>query len=136
VPAAENLPMGILSVPSSPPRRSPRLARWGSWFLVAALSGCYFLPLDGSIRIQGSIVSQSGEPVGDCTLYLLYPTGRERKQKVEPVFSTTFTISPPARDYKLKISCPGHSEPYVSKSFPRSGAEGEPPIDLGVIVMN
>jgi len=122
----------LLSVPPSPPRR---LARWGLWFLVVALCGCYFPPLDGSLRIQGSIVSPSGEPVGDCTLYLIYPTGRERKQKVESVFSTTFTISPPAKDYKLKIACPGYSEPYVSQSIPRSGAEGEPPVDLGVIVM-
>lgn len=122
----------LLSVPPSPPRR---LARWGLWFSVVAFCGCYGLPLDGSLRIQGSIVSQSGEPVADCTLYLLYPTGRERKQKVESVFSTSFTISPPAKDYKLKISCPGYSEPYVSKSISHSGGEGEPPVDLGVIVM-
>jgi hypothetical protein len=120
-------------------RRSQRGFPWGFCLAVAVLCGCVYgcgyLPLDGSIGIDGSIVSKSGEPVEGCTLYLLYPTGRERKMKVDSVFSTGFTISPPAKDYTLKVSCPGYTTPYVSKSFRHSGSDDEPDVDLGVIVM-
>lgn len=112
------------------------LSRIALCLAAAVLCGCGLLPVDGSIKIEGSIVSSDGAPIEGCTLYLLYSTGRERKMKVDSVFSTSFTISPSTKDYTVRISCPGYSKPYVSKSFAHSGGEAEPPVDLGVIVMN
>lgn len=95
------------------------------------------LPVDGSIKITGSIVSASGQPIEGCTLVLDYAEGvkHPRDEEVPSTFDTGFTISPSKEKYFVSISCPGYTQPYRSKPFYHNGSFDKPPVNLGVIVM-
>lgn len=132
------VPVGILSAPSRRPPQPRSLLRAARWALPAlALGGCFLLPHDGEMMITGSVVSESGEPIEDCTLILRRdePGGREREQQVSSTFDTGFTVSPSTEDYVVTITCPGYPEPFTSKVFSHSGRADEPPVDLGTVVM-
>jgi hypothetical protein len=104
---------------------------------AALCGGCFLLPFDGEIELQGSIVSAGGQPVEGCTLTLdhVREQGRRRRQEVSSSFDIGLTISPSKEEYVVTVSCPGHAEPYKSKVFTHSGKASEPAVDLGVIVI-
>jgi hypothetical protein len=79
---------------------------------------------DGLVRVQGTIVSLSGEVISnDCVVDLYLAAGEKklgRREVGAGDFLITFTVLPTERDYFVEITCPGYTM-LRSPVFTRSG---------------
>jgi hypothetical protein len=95
------------------------------------LAGC-----DSVVQIEGSVVSSVGESLDDCTATLfLESTGEELEEiDLDSEFFSSFTVGPVDSNFFVELSCEGYST-YRSPPFYSSGVLGDPPAQLGEIVL-
>lgn len=100
-------------------------------FALGLLAGC-----DSVVEIEGSVVSATKEPLDDCTATLfLASTGEELQEiNLDTNFSDSFIIGQVQTNFYVEITCEGYST-YRSPIFYSSGVLGDPPAQLGDIVL-
>jgi hypothetical protein len=100
------------------------------WALLLSLTAC-----DGVVVVEGTIASAGNEALDDCAAKLIGAEGYELDPRpIDPDFSATFTVMPGERQYFTEVTCEGHST-YRSPPFYSSGVLGDPPAQLGEIVL-
>jgi hypothetical protein len=96
----------------------------------------FLLGCDAWVGIQGRVISDQGEPLDRCTATLFRA---ESGQEVEVIdidssFDDSFSTLPARTDFFVEVSCKGYST-YRSPPFYSSGELGDPPAQLGEIVL-
>lgn len=90
---------------------------------------------DGVVVIEGEAESATGEVLDDCEALLFRADGYELDRRpIDADFSATFTVMPGKREYFAEITCEGYTT-FRSKPFTSEGVLGDPPAQLGDIVL-
>lgn len=111
-----------------PPRQVVRIL-----FCVAVLLSV--AACDGVVVIDGEAESATGEVLEDCEALLFRADGYELgRRPIDADFSATFTVMPGKREYFAEITCEGYTT-FRSKPFTSEGVLGDPPAQLGDIVL-
>jgi hypothetical protein len=90
---------------------------------------------DGVVVIEGQAESATGRAIDDCEALLVRADGSEvGRRPIDSDFSATFTVMPGKREYFAEITCEGFTT-FRSKPFTSEGVLGDPPAQLGEIVL-
>ena len=108
--------------------------------LMAAISfslySCYlFGPADGAFRVSGTIVSEAGNPLNNCSLELQDKNGVPTLNGALPTKSEIehlFVVAPYQADYWLLLSCPDYETRKIAVSYGKTVSPAKP-LDLGRI---
>jgi len=103
--------------------------------VLGFLAGCFLLPSDGVVDVEGIIVASEGRPIEKCTLTLYSDTtGRVvGRQKVGQQVRADFVVAPQKATYHAELSCPGYPMIYRSPAFESNARYDDDPIQLGEI---
>ena len=98
--------------------------------LVPLLSaGCTLLPADGTLWIEGSLVSTEGKALSGCVVRI---PELDDSQEITPRFKTSFAVAPTRHVYKLYFKCLDHKEIQSSASIQDDPLENS---KLGTLVL-
>ncbi len=102
------------------------------------LSSCYlFGPADGAFRVSGTVISETREPLENCSMELQDKRGvvlGGGPRRTESEIDILFVVAPYKADYWLLLSCPDYDTKKIPVSY---GKDASPmkPLKLGEIVM-
>ncbi len=105
--------------------------------LALLLNGC-----EGVVNVNGTVVSQSNEPVDGCRLEIYDRADGDRDDlkrtdRIASIFHASFAVSPTPSYYYFVVTCDSYDRPYRSEAFLIGGSSyGIEPLDLGTIVMH
>ena len=101
------------------------------------LFSCYmFFPADGAFKVYGTIQSDDGAPLENCSLELHNKKGLyfNQKQPIGSELNARFTVAPYKANYWLKISCQGYKTETIPVHYGENAAPMKP-LNIGNIVM-
>jgi hypothetical protein len=106
--------------------------------ILLNLCSCYvFGPADGVFRVSGTIVSEAGKPLNNCSLELQDKKGVPTLNGTLPTKSEIkhlFVVAPYKADYWLLLTCPDYYSKKIPVSYGKAVSPAKP-LDLGRIEM-
>lgn len=105
--------------------------------LLASTSCLTLGPADGGFKVYGTIRSDEGEPLNNCSVELLDKNNKPffgQARTTGEVLNTQFTVAPYEADYWLVISCPGHESQRVLVKYGEDTSPSKP-LEVRDVVM-
>lgn len=108
-----------------------------AWLAATALLTAGLIGCDAVVAVKGELASSTGAPLNRCTATLFRAESDQEIEviDIETTFEDTFTTLPARTEFYVEVACRGHST-QRTPPFYSSGVLGDPPADLGKIILS